>query len=173
MAKGYKKRLTDTNALVMHGGVGLAALEAMFNMVNTQSLLSAGMVRDHDLSHPLRMQALATALAQILAASEYGLCEDAVAVDIPRRRKTPKSPSGGEGEDTELGAVPDLNALNALLNKNKSTGDTRSDMNLSSTTTNTGLDGVQMDKHMTEFMEMMREHLSDIVKSSKPTLAVT
>jgi len=70
MRRRTKRRLIDTNALLMGSGVGLATLEAMFNLVNTQSLISATMIRDHEMAQPIHMQTLAGALLEIIAAGQ-------------------------------------------------------------------------------------------------------
>jgi len=182
MSKRLEQKFVDTNSLVMGSGVGLATLEAMFNMVNTQSLLAAGMVKHHDMSHPLQMQALASALAQILAASEYGDYNDAIPVNLPRRRKggAAGNTDASAGTNTEMGAVPNLDAIKQLFDEHLGGagasggggGDTTSNLSLDSTTT-TGLDGISMDKHLSELLELLRTHLSEIVQNSKQTLAVT
>lgn len=66
MSKPFGEKLKDVDGRVMVGGVGLASLEAMFNMVNTQSLISAGMVRDFEMSRPMQVQGLASALGQLV-----------------------------------------------------------------------------------------------------------
>ena len=180
MSKRLDRKFADTNSLVMGHGVGLATLEAMFNMVNTQSLLSANMVRDFEMSHPLQMQSLARAMAQILAAGEQSYCctyDDPVAVDIPRKGARRGGTQPGSG--TEVGAVPDLDAIKELLNKNATPpagGDTNTS-NLNLRSTQTGLDNLDADQHISELMELLRGHLSEIVEAgkeaSKPTLAVT
>lgn len=68
MAKQSKPKGRAASGLVMGGGVGVATLEGMFNMVNTQSLIAANMVRDFEMSQPLQMQALARSLADLLNA---------------------------------------------------------------------------------------------------------
>ncbi len=203
MSKRLDRKFADTNSLVMGHGVGLATLEAMFNMVNTQSLLSANMVRDFEMAHPLQMQSLARALTQILATGEQGYCRGYGGYDAPVAVDFPRKGGGGAkaGGETEVGAVPNLDAIKSLLNeKNTETevgavpnldaikdllnekitspagGDTTTS-NLSLKSTQTGLDGADVDKHISELMELLRGHLSDIVEASKeaskPTLAVT
>jgi len=165
MTRRNDKKLLDTNGLIMGSGVGLATLEAMFNMVNTQSLLSANMVRDFELSHPLQMQALASALTQILLASEYGGNE---MIDIPYRgrKRTSSSSSGSNGGETEFGAVSDLDSLSALLNKNNAnteqTGntDTRT-ANVSLENTSTGyMNGESIDKLLAALLEILNNNIS-------------
>ncbi|MBL4614619.1 MAG: hypothetical protein JKY27_07085 [Magnetovibrio sp.] len=168
MSKRLNKNVWETNALVMGSGVGVATLEAMFNMVNTQSLLSANMVRDFELSHPLQLQALASALTQIIAASEYG---SSVAVNFPGRKKSPDS--DGEG-GSEFGAVPDLDALKKLINGNGGAGFNQPPGSFNQPPTGpNSQQSWDRDKHMTELLELLREHLSDITHNAKQTLAVT
>ncbi|OEJ65143.1 hypothetical protein BEN30_15795 [Magnetovibrio blakemorei] len=130
----------------------------MFNMVNTQSLLAAGMVRDHELSHPLQMQALAMALAQILAATEN--C-GAVAVDIPYAKKPQAQEGSGSNTNTaSFGATNNLDDLKNLLNKGAA------DPNPSSS-----------DQHLTAVLDMLGEHINDLTKNyselSQNTMTVT
>lgn len=153
MSKRLKRDIWDANSLVMGSGVGLATLEAMFNMVNTQSLLSANMVRDFELSHPVQMQALASAMSQIIAAGEYGSYRDPAPVDIPN----PTKPGNG---GTEFGAVPNLEAIKKLLEEKTSSN-------------NAFVSGGNMDKHMSELLSLLQEHLSEIAENSKQVLAVT
>lgn len=169
MSKRLDRRLVDTNSLVMGSGVGLATLEAMFNMVNTQSLLSANMVRDFELSHPVQLQALANALAQLMAAQEYGNYSDAIPVRIPPGKEQATTSRPGE-ESAQLGGLPNIDAMNRLLNKDGSSGDTTSTLN---TTSMSGLDNAAVEKLLTELLTLFREHLSDMTKNSKPSLAVT
>lgn len=158
MSKRTERRLSNTNAMMMGSGIGLAALESMFNMVNTQSLLAAGMVRDHELSHPLQMQALAMALSQILAATEN---RGAVAVDIPYA-KNPQA-QGGNGSNTNtasFGATESLNDLKNMLNKG---------------TTDQGPSS--SDQHLTAVLDMLGEHINELTKNyselSNNTMTVT
>lgn len=66
MSKKFDRRILDTNAMVMGGGVGLAALESMFNLVQAQSLISANMVRDYEQSSGQSLKALVVALGEVL-----------------------------------------------------------------------------------------------------------
>lgn len=50
MVDSIDQRLLDTNAVLLGSGVGLAALEAMFNLVQTQSSLGAAMVKNNNAS---------------------------------------------------------------------------------------------------------------------------
>lgn len=166
MSKRLNKDIWETNSLMMGSGVGVATLEAMFNMVNTQSLLSASMVRDFEMSHPLQMQALALAMAQIIAAGEACSNPPPVAVKMPER----PAAKNADDDETELGAVPNVAALNNMLKaQSPDQGGETSNVSLGSTTVNSG----DMDKHMSEMLEMLREHLSEITKNTKQTLAVT
>jgi len=163
MARRKQQKQIDINAQIMSGGVGLAALEAMFNLVNTQSTLSASMVRDHELYGPIQMQALAGALAQILATAEYSCRPRCVAVDIPSPSSKSGSSSGG-GEGSEFGAVSGMDALNNLLNKTK--GDTTS-------TTVNSIDQAMMQSMINEQTHQLHDQIVDIVGPSGQKLAVT
>lgn len=158
MSKRTERRQSNTNAMVMGSGVGLAALESMFNMVNTQSLLAASMVRDHELSHPLQMQALALALSQILTATEN---RGAVAVDIPYPKKPQAQDGNGSNVNTaSFGATNNLDDLKNMLNKSTA------DPGPSSS-----------DQHLTAILDMLGEHINDLTKNyselSQNTMTVT
>lgn len=119
MSSKIDRRLLDTNAAAMGGGVGLAVLESMFSLVQSQSVMNAAMVRDYQLSHPLAMESLAVALNEILdpcGARYDDYDDDGVVVPIrrmrraakPRRRPpdpddTPPSGGGGAGLGGGLG----------------------------------------------------------------------
>lgn len=191
MADKIEKRLADTNAVLMGHGVGVAALEAMFNLVNSQSVLSATMVRDHELSHPIQMQALAQALAQLLATSEAMNTHRVtvartqapvapVAVDIPpqtaQAAEPPVKPAGQSSVD--LGAVSDLSALDGIK---KGAGDGRgldgagqqSSLSLDSMASHTGLDGEMFQQLLIQFMTMASKHMATVLENSRPHLEVT
>lgn len=70
MTKRFDRRLLDVNALVMGNGVSLAALESMFNLVGTQSVLAANMVRQQDMGQAAALESLALAMSRILEAGE-------------------------------------------------------------------------------------------------------
>lgn len=96
MSEKVDQRLLDINATVMGGGVGLAVLESMFNLVQTQSLLSASMVRDHDANHVIALEALSRAIGEMLDLGVHPKCRrccqhHAVNIDIPdvKGRPTP------------------------------------------------------------------------------------
>jgi len=135
MAHKEKRQAIEAAILSMGGGVGLATLEAMFNMVNTQSLISAGMIRDHDLSQPLQLQAQAAALAKILALQD-GAC---VTVDIPQNA-APKAKSD-DAEGYETGAIL---GSSELLNKVD-----RNTTNITSTTTTQAADMLHQENRLT------------------------
>lgn len=95
MSSKIDRRLLDTNAAAMGGGVGLAVLESMFSLVQSQSVMNAAMVRDYQLSHPLVMESLAVALNEIL--DPYGDPfddDDGVVVPIRRGRRGRKPHRG-------------------------------------------------------------------------------
>lgn len=94
MSRKVDQRLLDINAMVMGGGVGLAALESMFNLVQTQSLLSASMVRDHDANHVLALEALSLAIREMGDAGVRPACRRCrrsrtVDIDIPENKGCP------------------------------------------------------------------------------------
>lgn len=88
MSSKIDRRLLDTNAAAMGGGVGLAVLESMFSLVQSQSVMNAAMVRDYQLSHPLAMESLAVALNEILDpfGAYYDDYDDGDGVVVPIRR---------------------------------------------------------------------------------------
>lgn len=105
MSKSFDKRLLSSNAHVMSQGVGLAALEAMFNMVNTQSMLSASMLRQNDMAGTMSFGALALAMNDILDPCGCPACRGrcrSVNVDIPKGR----SSDGGGNDRFGRGAGP-------------------------------------------------------------------
>jgi len=164
MTRRRQRKQFDINAQIMSGGVGLAALEAMFNLVNTQSTLSASMVRDHEMCGPIQMQALAGALAQILAVTDNVCCRGAVAVDIPPSRQK-SADAGGDGR--EFGAVSGIDALNNLLNK------TQGDTTNTTTTKDSGIDHVLVQSMINEQTHQLHDQFVDIMGSSAQKLAVT
>ncbi len=104
MVKKNKRHWVETNSHLLEGGVGIAALEAINTMVTTSSSLSAAMVRDFNLSHPMQMQALAVALQKIIEASECCCSSSPIPVDIPTKQETePKAE-----KTIDLGAVSSL-----------------------------------------------------------------
>jgi len=164
MSKKFDQRLLDTNALVMGGGVGLAALESMFNLVQTQSLLSAGMVKHHDLSHGLALEALALAIGEVLDPGVYSACRScrhakAVKVDIPAPQASPPADAG-----TRRGALANADVLADMA---------RDSQTETTTTTHTTEPDVSMDKHLTEIFALLSDHLKDITKNTRSTLMVT
>lgn len=66
MSRKHNHRHHDTNALVLGNGVSFAVLESMFNLVQTQSVLSASMVRNQDLSQIMAIDTLARSLSEIM-----------------------------------------------------------------------------------------------------------
>lgn len=113
MSKKIDHRLLDANAMVLGGGVGLAALESMFNLVQTQSLLSASMVRDHDLSSSLSLEALALALGEVLDPGLYASCRSCrctrpIRVDIPpvKEEKTDEDINARRGAASKMRTDP-------------------------------------------------------------------
>ena len=185
MADEIEKRLADTNAVLMGHGVGVAALEAMFNLVNSQSVLSATMVRDHELSHPIQMQALAQALAQLLACSEAMNCNtvktQSVAVDIPAppvqpaSAPTPATPPPAEpvgSSSVDLGAVSDLSALDGIKKGAGAEGQ-GSSISMDSIASQHGMDGEMIQQLLVQFMTMASKHMADVIQNSRPHLEVT
>lgn len=94
MSEKVDQRLLDINATVLGGGVGLAVLESMFNLVQTQSLLSANMVRDHDANHVIALEALSPAVGEMPCSGVHPKCRGcwrshAVNIDIPDNKGRP------------------------------------------------------------------------------------
>ncbi len=141
MVNSIDQRLLDINAVALGGGVGLAALEAMFNLVQTQSSLGAGMVKNLDTGQNCAVLALAQALEGLLESDQ---------------KKVASSPSGPQSNLDEL--------LAALKNQTVSTSASAQMENASPGS---------MDQHLSELLALLREHLSEILKNSKATLAVT
>lgn len=169
MRRRTKRRLIDTNALVMGSGVGLATLEAMFNMVNTQSLLSASMIRDHEMAHPIHMQTLAGALSKILAAGQIGEGgSDGKVGGLDDGTDANDAGEGGGGDTNRL-----LAELLALLKNNQPNNGDTSNYNVDSTTTHCGLDGASTDKLLSELIDLLQEQSHEIAKMSQQHLAVT
>lgn len=165
MSRRNKRRVIDANALVMGGGVGLATLEAMFNLVNTQSLLSANMIRDFEMSHPVSMQTLAGALSQILAAGHSEPDEGCVHVGIPTGGTVLGSGSEKDGASDEV-----LNkVLDALRKLNKDGADVYVDR----THSETGLGAASTEKLLTELIDLLHEQSHEMAKMSQQHLAVT
>lgn len=171
MSKRMDRRILDTNAMVMGGGVGLAALEAMFNLVQTQSVLASSMVKHHDMSHHIGLHAMAASINEIMetgyGADNGGGSGPGVRVNIPTPQSQSQSPSpSGEGGDggMERGAVSGVDELANMF---------KSNANASATAADPQYGGINMDQHLTELLELLREHLSEILKSSKPTMMVT
>jgi len=164
MGRRKQRKQFNINAQIMSGGVGLAALEAMFNLVNTQSTLSASMVRDHEMCGPIQIQALAGALSQIMAVTEKTCCRSTVAVDIPSSSQKPPS-DGGNG--SEFGAVSGMDALNNLLNK------TQGDTTTNTTTKDNAIDHVLVQNMLNEQSHQLHDQFVDIFGSFGQKLAVT
>jgi len=165
MRRRKQRKQADANADMMVGGIGLAAMQSMFNMVNTQSSLSTSMARSFELSLPIQMQALAGALAQILMAQECGCCgggNRSVPVNIPSGFNTP--PSGGD-TGHELGAIGSMSDLNSLLNKNKGDANT--------TTTNSAMDAAIMQSIINAQTQQLHDQMVDISGANNQKLAVT
>ncbi len=137
MVNSMDQRLLDTNAMALGSGVGLAALEAMFNLVQTQSSLGAAMVKQHDTSH----NAALLSLAQVLEAGVDGAARSA--------------PAPGAGLDALVAVLKDKSTpVGAVLPTQIGAPES-------------------MDQHLSELLELLREHLADILKTSKSVLAVT
>lgn len=125
MSRKVDQRLLDINAMVMGGGVGLAALESMFNLVQTQSLLSASMVRDHDANHILALEALSMAVGEMLDPSVHPACRRcrhsrAVNVDIPRNQGRPATAPPPEDLGSQRGAASGADVLRDMASESRS-----------------------------------------------------
>ena len=171
MSKRMDRRILDTNAMVMGGGVGLAALEAMFNLVQTQSVLASSMVKHHDMSHHIGLHSMAASINEIMETGYGGGSGQGVRVNIPRPQSQSQAPSGagsvgsdnGDGS-VERGAISGVDELANMF---------KSNANASATAADPQYDHIDMDLHLTELLNLLREHLSEILKSSKPTMMVT
>ena len=193
MSKHLDRRILDTNAMVMGGGVGLAALEAMFNLVQTQSILASSMVRQHDMSHATDLHAVAASMSEFMDAG-YGTCSGgpasngrSVRVNIPQPQPSPggnggsergavggveelanlfkskqSQPSGDEG--SERGAVSGIDELANLF---------KSHADATASATQEPSSGIDMEHILVLLLEMLREHLSEMIQSSKPTMLVS
>jgi len=175
MSKRMDRRILDTNAMVMGGGVGLAALEAMFNLVQTQSVLASSLVRHHDMSHHIALHTMAASINEIMetgyGADNGGGGGRGVRVNIPRPQPQSHSQAsggsdGGDGS-VERGAISGVDELANMFKSNASASAT------TPSTADPQYAGINMDQHLTELLELLREHLSEILKSSKPTMMVT
>lgn len=123
MSEKVDQRLLDINAMVMGGGVGLAALESMFNLVQTQSLLSASMVRDHDAHHVIALEALSLAVGEMLDPGAHPMCRRcrrsrAVNVDIPANQGRPAPPPDDLG--SQRGAASGADVLRDMASESRS-----------------------------------------------------
>ena len=142
------QRLLDVNAMVMGNGVGLAALESMFNLVQTQSLLSASMVRDHDLAGSLALESLAIAIGEVLDPGVYGSCRPCrrtkpIPVDIPPAPPVNSTVDRG----TMRGAGPGGDALS----------------DISSTAEAHATDsGMPLDQLLAKFIDLLDGHMKDM-----------
>jgi len=169
MSKHMDRRILDTNAMVRGGGIGLAALEAMFNLVQTQSVLASSMVRHHDMSHNIGLHSMAASINEIME-SGYGADSGGgrgVRVNIPRSQSQ-SQPQSGEGDGSgERGAISGIDERANMFKSNASASAT------APSATDPQYGGINMDQHLTELLELLREHLSEILKSSKPTMMVT
>ncbi len=191
MSKHLDRRILDTNAMVMGGGVGLAALEAMFNLVQTQSILASSMVRQHDMSHATGLHAMAASMSELMDAGygdgSGGASGRGVRVNIPQPQPSPGGGAGSErgavsgvdelanmfkskqsqesGEEgTERGAV---SGIDELANLFKSHADATANV------TQEPNSGIDVEHLLVLLLEVLREHLSEVLKSSKPTMLVS
>lgn len=161
------------NALVMGSGPGLAVLESMFNLVQAQSVLSASMVRDHEMNQPLMMDALAVAMNEILdpccVRRRCRMGADTVAVDIPAKPDAP-SPSAGPGTDELVEALKSALAQSAL---GKGGGQDATSTATMQSTTEGAMSGEQIEHLLLELLEMLGDHMSEITRNTRQPLMVT
>lgn len=155
MSSQTNQRLLDVNAMVMGNGVGLAALESMFNLVQTQSLLSASMVRDHNLSGSLALEALAIAIGEVLDPGVYSACRSCrrtkpIPVDIPPVKA---AGVGAMDEGTRRGAGPSGEALNDITGERVSS---------SATEVHTTDSGMPLDQLLAKFIDLLDGHMKDM-----------
>lgn len=193
MSKHLDRRILDTNAMVMGGGVGLAALEAMFNLVQTQSILASSMVRQYDMSHATGLHAMAASMSELIDAG-YGTCSGGangngrgVRVNIPQPQ-----PSPGGGAGSERGAVSGVDELANMFKSRQSqaSGDEgtergavsgidelanlfKSHADATANVTQDPNPGIDVEHLLVLLLEVLREHLSEVLKSSKPTMLVS
>ncbi|MCR4377660.1 MAG: hypothetical protein NUV50_06150 [Rhodospirillales bacterium] len=154
MSSQTNQRLLDVNAMVMGNGVGLAALESMFNLVQTQSLLSASMVRDHNLSGSLALEALAIAIGEVLDPGVYSACRSCrrtkpIPVDIP----PVKASVGAVNEGTRRGAGPSGEALNDITGERVSS---------SATEVHTSDSDIQVEQLLEKIFDLLDGHMKDM-----------
>jgi len=175
MSRKFDQRLLNANARIMGQGVGLAALEAMFNLVETHAVLSSSMVRHHELAGLLSYETLALAVGEVLDPGAYAALRgrgapDAVAVDIPRPKNSSPPPDGG---GVLGGALPP--ELSEKLAKWQPGGGESTESRES--TTLTSVTGGESDEHMHELLmaivQMLEHHLTDMTRNARPTLMVT
>lgn len=186
MTRKMDKRLVDANTIVMGSGVGLAALEAMFNMVNAQSLVTANMIKHNDLSHPLQMEALAQAMALIIAAAED--CGGGEGYANAPVRVPPPQQNGGAGP--LLGAaLPPSNTTENLASRLKNVrrggnndGEDKVersvDRNVDAENANINLgtysssqeNAADIDRLFSELLLMFSKHMTELVESGKPSV---
>ena len=157
MSKKFDRRLLDTNAVVMGGGVGLAALESMFNLVQTQSLISASMVRDHDQAYSLSLETLALAIGEVLEPGANRTCRScgcrssAVQVDIPASPVSETDTYSSSG--TRRGALANADVLSDMASDSQSA---------TTTTSQTTESGVSLDNLLMKILEMLGGHMTEM-----------
>lgn len=160
------------NALVMGSGPALAVLESMFNLVQAQSVLSASMVRDHEMNQPLMMDALAVAMNEILdpccGRRRCRMGVEDVAVDIPARTDAP-SPAAGPGADELVEALKSALAQSA---PGQGGGQDTTTATMQSTT-QSAMSGEQVEHLLLELLEMLGDHMSEITRNTRQPLMVT
>lgn len=156
MSKKVDQRLLDINAMVMGGGVGLAALESMFNLVQTQSLLSASMVRDHDANHILALEALSLAINEMVEPVMHPACRRCrrprtVDIDIPEKQGRPAPPSEDLG--SQRGAASGADVLRDMASESRS----------ETTTTNAPAERDPTLEHLlVEVLSLLGKHMSEL-----------
>lgn len=72
MSRKHDQQHRETNAMVLGNGVSFAVLESMFNVVQTQSVLAANMVKGQDPSYVHTIDALARSLNEMMSSCSGG-----------------------------------------------------------------------------------------------------
>lgn len=146
MSRKHNHRHHDTNALVLGNGVSFAVLESMFNLVQTQSVLSASMVRNQDLSQIMAIDTLARSLSEIMHAK---------ACSARGSGNTNSNKSGDQDSGARSFAIAPGTKVADILTKNPDQGGTSSN----------ALE-IELLHEMIEMMSDITKELTDVVRES-------